>query len=822
MVLEKISRNKLIVLGVLLLIVFISVINIFPKGYIFSGGDITQNINLKNTFGHYFFVWNSASDFGGFLQNFAYSIFYLPFFFLSQLNISPSLQSFLYLFIFLAGSFLSFFIAAKRFTSNVVKTFELSLLLSIIYAINPYTLYVFTYTWGYSPFLFLYPLLPLIFGLTYSYLNNKNTFSKDLLGLGLVFFLCNIAFGNFAFCVSLILFLSLFLLFIFALKLYSGKMLYKTVAYAAIFLAATMWTIVTAIEGMSASFSGMIGSGATFNLGVWLIYQRTSIVTQFFLVPNVSYFVSNFSFLFVLGSFGFLALLFMSFKKINKLSASFLFLALVSIFITAKGQGVISNALTIKLFSLPILNTLRSPDKTLVFLPFFFLIIIFSGLQNVYSGNTYFESNKSAKLSLKLNRLVKVHIRKIVFACFILVLIGVPPFFVGGIQSRYSTSLDGGGTNYLTSSNSFLVHIPADYYDAAKILSQDQRQDKILSLPYSVINSVGWVNYPTWKVIGVDPTTQLFTKPVIQANDANTPFWQAWNKAPNNSTWILNLMSLLNVQYLMYHKDVAPQFINQTQDKINSLQDQRYISLIDNYSVFDLYNVSSAYFLPHIYPSSNITLVQGSINQLFSSIISSNITVNNAFFVSSGTTNDQWNSLLNYNQTINGNEATPQIVFQEVNPTHYQVKIENASQPFFLIFSEANDPQWKAYVDNGETSFGNIIASYPAVGVQEANSTTSFTPGDVSYLFQKALPESDHYLVNGYLNAWYIDPSKIAIKQNGTFEMTLYYQPQSYYYIGLTMSGATFAVCLIALIILTRHFKSLFLSKKNPSSPKKS
>ena len=622
MVFEKINRNELIVLGVLLLIVFISTINIFPKGFTFSGGDVTQSINLKNTFGHYFFVWNSASDFGGLLQNFGYSLFYLPFYFLSQLNVSPSLQSFLYFFIFIGGSFLSFFLAAKRFTGNLVKTFELRLLLSIIYAINPYILYVFTYTWGYSPFLFLYPLLPLIFGLTYSYFNNKNTFSKSLLGLGLVFFLCNIAFGNFAFFVSLILFLSLFLLFVFAFKLNSGKMIYKTVAYAAMFFAATMWTVITAIEGMSASFSGMVGSGATFNLGAWILYQRTSIVTQFFLVPNVGYFVSNFSFLFVMGSFGFLALLFMSFKKINKLSGSFLFLALVSIFITAKGQGIISNALTVKLFSLPILNTLRSPDKTLVFLPFFFLIIIFIGLQNVYAGNRYLASNKSVKLGLKLNRLVKVHIRKIVFVCFILVLIGVPPFFVGGIQSRYSTSLDGGGTNYLTSSNSYLVHIPTDYYDAAKILSQDQRQDKILSLPYSVVNSVGWVNYPAWKVIGVDPTTQLFNKPVIQANDANTPFWQAWNKASNNSTWIINLMSLLNVQYLMYHKDVTPEFVNQTQDKIDYLQYQGYLSLIDSYSDFDLYNVSSAYFLPHIYPSTNISLVQGSVKQLFSSIIS--------------------------------------------------------------------------------------------------------------------------------------------------------------------------------------------------------
>jgi len=809
MVTEQSSRNRLIFLSVFLLIAFISAINIFPKGYVFSGGDIIQYINLKNDFGHFFYVWNSASNFGGVLQNFSYLIFYIPFYLLSLINISQSSQSFLFFFIFLSSSYISFFVATKRFTNhNFSRTFELRILFSIIYAINPYTLYVFTYTWGYSPFLILYPLLPIIFGLTYSYFIDKKVFNKKLLGLGVVFFLSNIAFGNFAFCVSLILFTILFLLFMFIFKLNKGRVLYKLIAYTSIFFAATMWTIVPIIEATSYGFSYMMSSGSTFNLGVWILYQRTSILTQFFMVPNVAYFVSNFSFLFILGSIAFLSLLFLSFKKITKLSLSFLLLALISIFITAKGQGIISNNLAVEIFSLPILNTLRSPDKTLVFLPFFFLIIIYIGLRDVYSDTNGIKPHKPTKMYLKLNRLVKAHIRKIVFTCFILIIVGTYPFFVGGIQSRDSVSFSG-GTNYLTSNNSYLVQVPTDYYDAAKILSQDGRQDKILDLPYSVINSVGWVNYPSWKVIGVDPTPQLFSKPSIEANDANTPFWQEWNNAPNNSTWIIKLMSLFNVQYLIYHKDVASQFINQTQDKINYLQDQGYISLIHNYSDFDLYNLSSPYFLPHIYLSSNITLVQGSSTQLLSSINSSNTTVNNSFFVSSTTSNSQWNSLLNYNQTFNENNATPQVVFQEINPTNYQVKIENATQPFFLIFSEDYDPQWSAYIDNGAL-FSNIIANYPAVGVQEANSKTSFTPGDISYLFQKALPNSDHYLVNGYLNAWYIDPSQIASKQNGTFEITLYYQPQSYYYLGLTISGTTLAICVIILIVFSPRFKSLF------------
>ncbi len=814
------KTKKIFFLCVLLLIVFVSAINIFPKGYVFSGGDIIQYINLKNNFSNFLFTWNSASGPGGFLQYFSYSVFYLPFYILSILNVSASSQSFLFFFIFLSGSFVSFFVASKRFSRNLTKSFELRLIISIIYALNPYTLYVFTYTWGYSPYLILYPLLPMIFSLTYSYFIGKNVFNKKLLGLGVVFFLANIAFGNFAFYISLVLFTLLFLLFMLVLKLNKGKLLYKLIAYLSIFFVATMWTVITNVEGMFYGLTTMVSSASLFNLGAWILYQRTTIISQLFLVPNVGYSVSTFSLFFVLGSIGFLAMFALSFKKMNKLSLSFLFLALISIFITAKGQGVISNALALKLFTLPVLNTLRSPDKTLVFLPFFFLIFIFIGLRDIYAGNRYIEFSKSAKLHLKLNRLFKVHFRKFVLVCFILVLIGVYPFFVGGIQSRYSFSFNN-GTDYLTSSNSYLVHIPNDYFDAAKMLSQDGRQDKILSLPYAVLNSVGWANYPKWKDVGVDPTGQIFTKPTIQANGANTPFWQKWNFASNNNcTWIIKLMSLYNVQYLIYHKDVDSQFVNQTEGKINYLQDQGYISLIQSYPNFDLYNLSSVYFLPHIYPSSNITLIQGSPDLLLPSIISNNNTTNNAFFISSETIGNQWDSLLNYTQNsiFNTTDATPKIIFKEINPTNYQIKIQNATQPFFLIFSESYDPQWKAYPDNDKTIFGNIIANYSAVGVQEANSLTSFTPGDVNHLFEKALPDSDHYMVNGYVNAWYIDPSQVASNHNGTFEITLYYQPQSYYYLGLAISGTMFVICVITIIAPTPSFKSLIsLLRKKPN-----
>ena len=148
---------------------------------------------------------------------------------------------------------------------------------------------------------------------------------------------------------------------------------------------------------------------------------------------------------------------------------------------------------------------------------------------------------------------------------------------------------------------------------------------------------------------------------------------------------------------------------------------------------------------------------------------------------------------------LNLGKTPPTITFRKINPTRYEVKIENATKPFFLVFSESYHPKWKAYVETEDRKWkrGNgkweIIAEYPKVHVKEARHEMRFTPKDIAYLFKKPLPEKNHSLVNGYANAWYIDPKEIG-KQN--FNITLYFLPQSLFYLGLFISGFTLLGCI--------------------------
>jgi hypothetical protein len=165
----------------------------------------------------------------------------------------------------------------------------------------------------------------------------------------------------------------------------------------------------------------------------------------------------------------------------------------------------------------------------------------------------------------------------------------------------------------------------------------------------------------------------------------------------------------------------------------------------------------------------------------------------------------QINHIIRGNITIHSSKldniqhSALEFIFKKVNPTKYIVQVKNASVPFFLIFSESYNSQWKVYAEDGmNMELKEIIAEYPNVNVKEArHDWFKFTPQDIAYLFKKtAVNETYHFMANGYANAWYIDPKEIDKDGDGCFTITLYYLPQSVFYLGLIISSLTFIVCI--------------------------
>ena len=97
--------------------------------------------------------------------------------------------------------------------------------------------------------------------------------------------------------------------------------------------------------------------------------------------------------------------------------------------------------------------------------------------------------------------------------------------------------------------------------------------------------------------------------------------------------------------------------------------------------------------------------------------------------------------------------STPTLTFRRLNPTKYEVQVKT-SDPFFLAFLESYDTNWKAYIN----------------GIQ--------------------LPGEDHFLINGYANAWYIN-------KTGTYTITLEFWPQKIFTIGSAISITTLILCIL-------------------------
>lgn len=147
-----------------------------------------------------------------------------------------------------------------------------------------------------------------------------------------------------------------------------------------------------------------------------------------------------------------------------------------------------------------------------------------------------------------------------------------------------------------------------------------------------------------------------------------------------------------------------------------------------------------------------------------------------------------------------GAPEEPEIIFQKVNPTRYRVKVVGAKNPFWLVFSESFHEYWKIYPsmpNDWAPDFQETVAEYPQLKVTEGRHEVSLTPRDVRFLWKEPL-NSEHQIVNGHANGWYIDPKGSRLGED--FILDVYFVPQSLFYLGFGISGIILISCLGYLV----------------------
>jgi hypothetical protein len=120
------------------------------------------------------------------------------------------------------------------------------------------------------------------------------------------------------------------------------------------------------------------------------------------------------------------------------------------------------------------------------------------------------------------------------------------------------------------------------------------------------------------------------------------------------------------------------------------------------------------------------------------------------------------------------------VVSVQKNPTEYTVQLSNISAPVFVNFSDNFDPNWKIRI--GAFAWDKVFGK--------------------NYF----LPDGFHSESDAMLNSFYIDPNYIRqnlpssaykVNPDGSIDLdlTIYFKPQSYFYLGLIISGTALLGC---------------------------
>jgi len=245
----------------------------------------------------------------------------------------------------------------------------------------------------------------------------------------------------------------------------------------------------------------------------------------------------------------------------------------------------------------------------------------------------------------------------------------------------------------------------------------------------------------------------------------------------NCPAYTMELLAVCNVRHILVRYDMQAEAGDVTDAELeqmeHSLTDIEGVSSARSLGELHFYEVDDEHFVPRIYTASHTLLVDGGWDELLKQRMLDSLVVDEtAIFMSDSLSASEWEFV---NECGLGSGSEPQASFEMVNPTEYRVKVANATEPFLLVFSESYHDQWKAYVNSGGGDVGWIEA-----------------------FWRDTVPEGQHIMANGYANAWYIDPAELGVEEE--FSMTLYYKPQSLFYVGLVLSGVALVVCIGILL----------------------
>lgn len=723
---------------VILFLVLSFVINEIPAGTFIAGGDFYQLIEINDNLDRNLFTWFNQIGQGQYNPLIVTYPFYIIQYCLYNIGFSYSNIANAVIFIFLISSFYSFFFATKIINENIPN--NIKLLSSAIYAINNFTFTIFVHPWGFSNHFAIYIFIPLLFAFFERCVSRYLT--KDIVYFTVLFLISTMGFNNIAFLAALLFLQALLSIALFATKKFPLKILtMKRIIF--IFILELFLSIYFILPFISSQFEYLTKiTGGKIIGNIVTIFSFTSnnvySIFSFTIYPdryplNNLYSDSNMFVALTLGYIIFLmvAILYQKGKQ-EKHWLHYMIVLLVLFFLLMRGT-VPFDTINLFIYSLPGFNLFRSADKLFTFYPFFYLI--------------------SLTLLLYYTKFSK----RIINSILIIILIIPIPFYIGGIPKYLSHEFQ--------DEYKYTIQIPIEYYKIKELINKDDSQLSIISLPYNVVNSINWANYPNWHFVGNDVLNLLYNKFYITANAYDHPFletnlsFEEYNEAKIiDNERFLKLLQKFSGKYILLHKDIKKGLLDEsrvTYNTIKQLEANNIIRKLDENEYFTLYELNKNYLVPLIFSDKNY------------------------------------------------------LSFQKSNPTKYKIYLSNLTSKINIEFHQSHNSQWKLYLASDPNNLWCKQSEYYTyTKTTECEYTKKiFEISDLTYIWKKPIFEDTHTMVDEYANSWTIDPEYIKenypkefYKQNKDgsidIEMTLYFNPQSYFYIGVIISGFTLMGCL--------------------------
>lgn len=763
----------LIIVGVLLFFC----IYYYSRHYLILGGESNYFFNVPEVDSFYKFSWIEINNGTGAFN----PILNIPFIIFDYLKLLQKIDLKFANLVSIFGIYYLPFISMFFLLKNTLKVnLIFSVLLSVFYIINPFSAYYLQFL-IFAQILFILPIFFILINrFFYKY-------RELFIFFGLASFVLSFGFANIPiFGIALI---SIFVFLIINSVIINNRLDYKRIFINFVLILTSFFLInFWWIQNFIFNFKSFIQiSPKNFAIGMQEGYKYSNILYKVFslswIIPDsANYsFISNFFYSplinpFLLIPFIYIILCSIRFYKNFRIILYSLLFILLAVFLTAggSGPGPLRGIYLLMMKYIPFFFIFKSPAEK------FGLLLIFI-------------------ISITLGLLIKLESKqkRIIYIASFYLLICIIPFLTGNFI------VEGKIGDNIYQSKKFILK--EEYTETIDIINRDKNLYRVLSLPgslnYQVALSIENNRYYT----GMDPIMYALNKPFIAAY-SNSKYDYLFSKISDKG-WE-KVLPFYNIKEIVLNKDTYPWFGFLGEIGINDLEktlDSKFSNR--KYGNITIYDVNN--FLPKVYAADKFEILGDTTDNFFSFVSNHNFigeNSNQAIFLQNQLNSSQVDFLTEYKESEIF--LRPDITFQKVNSTKYVIKVEKATTPFFLIFSESFSSDWKAYIEDKDFNFNKILFNYKSIGVKETEHEMNLKINDISYIFKKPIKENDHYFVNDYANAWYLNPDDIGSED---FTITLMYKPQFSTYFGILISIFVFlsysgcAICfLIKRLILTK------------------